>query len=104
MVRISTLQVYLSQLTNEAFNSLRELKLNKKGLVVYLFPKTPRRIKARCQFCWLVTHRKLNLVVQLLNILSYLTYLLLKTFGGQEKRRVVVIIKHIDISSVFQQV
>ena len=41
MVRISTLQVYLSQLTKEAFNSLRELKLNKKGLILYLFPKTP---------------------------------------------------------------
>ena len=30
MVRISTLQVYLSQLTNEAINSRRELNLNKK--------------------------------------------------------------------------
>ena len=77
MVRISTLQVYLSQLTNEAFNSLRELKLNKKGLILYLFPKTPCRIKARCQFCWLLTQRKLNLVVYLSKILSYLTYLLL---------------------------
>ena len=34
----------------------------------------------------------------------YLAYLFLQALRGEEKRRVVVIVKHINVSSVFQQI